>query len=90
MTLNVVTQLGRLSSIQVRASEHRLAAMLLGASQAHLGQLGSKPAWWVIRRNAETVELLQAGGFHGAQLDEALAHGRGLSVDEAVALAVGE
>lgn len=47
-------------------------------SEAHLGQLGSKPAWWVIRRNAETVELLQAGGFHGAQLDEALAHGRGL------------
>lgn len=90
MTLNVTQQLGRLSSVQVRAGEHRLAAMLLGASEAFTGQLGSEPAWWAVRRDAETVELMQADGFHGAQLDDALADGRALSVDEAVALALGE
>ncbi len=89
MILNVSQQLGRLSSVLVLAGDHRLAAVLLGASQALTLQLASKPAWWVHRRDVETLELLRAAGFDGPQLDQALAAGGALTVDEAVAMALG-
>jgi predicted ATPase/class 3 adenylate cyclase len=90
MTLNVATQLGRLSSILVRAGEHRLSAILLGASEALIGHLGAELPWWVVRRDAETVELLEAAGFRGPELDEARIDGEARTVDDAVALALGE
>jgi len=88
MTSAVATQLGRLSSVHVRAGRPDLAAQLVAASGGLTEALGADMPWWSQRRSAETLELLRGAGLAPSELDELLARGRALSVDAAVELAL--
>jgi predicted ATPase/class 3 adenylate cyclase len=85
---HAVTHISRLASIYARSGKPVLSAQLQAASEALLESLGSALPWWGVRRHAETLELLRAQGLDGDRLDSALAHGRTLSFEEAVRLAM--
>ena len=90
-TLALAINLGRLSSVLCRAGDPltaTAAARLLAASETLTEQLGADVPWWAGQRNAETLELLR-GRLDAASLEQALEEGRRLTMDEAVALALG-
>jgi len=88
MVLNLATQLGRLGSVLVRAGEFAVALKLVASSEALTGSLGADPAWWASGRNIETMELVRSQ-LDPAEVERLDAEGRALTLDEAVALAVG-
>ena len=87
MMANVATQIGRLSSVVVRRGEAERAAKLLGASDLMREQVGATVEWWAAERNADTLRLIQ-GAIGPEATDGAMASGRGLSAEQAVALAL--
>ncbi|MBA3778811.1 MAG: adenylate/guanylate cyclase domain-containing protein [Chloroflexi bacterium] len=87
MVLNIATDIGRLASVLVRFDQPERAATLVASSEALTGGLGVDVAWWADERNIETMELATAK-LPQTVLDNALAAGRRLTVDEAVALAL--
>jgi len=90
MLSELAINLGRLSSVEVRRGDTRRAVVLLAASEQLTEQVGAKPTWWTRRRNDETVDLARAAGLDGDELEAAMAEGRALTSDEAVATALGE
>ena len=80
--------LSRLASVVVRAGRAPEAAQLLGASASIQESIGSETPWWAARRNEETIVLVRER-LSQAELDAAVGEGRRLTVDEAVALALG-
>jgi len=88
MVLNLATQLGRLGSVLVRGGEFAVALKLVASSEALTGSLGGDPAWWASGRNIETMELVRSQ-LDPAEVERLDAEGRALTLDEAVALAVG-
>ncbi|MGH2418483.1 MAG: ATP-binding protein [Candidatus Limnocylindria bacterium] len=89
MTANVATNLGRLASVLVRQGELRDAARLFESEPRLFGELGSRMPWWAQERYEETVAVLREQMDQQA-LEEAVAEGRSLSVDDTVALALGQ
>jgi predicted ATPase/class 3 adenylate cyclase len=87
MLANVATQLGRLSSVLVRRGDGERAAVLLAASDAMREQVGAAIEWWAEERNAETLDLIRAAIGPDA-IDSAMATGRVLTTERAVALAL--
>ena len=87
MTVNVATNLGRLASVLARHRDPTRAATLLGAEEALYERTGADFPWWAKRRHEETLTLIREHLEPGA-VEKALAAGRSLSVDEAVAVAV--
>jgi len=87
MVLDVAKNIGRLASVLVRLDQPERAATLVGSSEALTGGLGADVAWWAGERNIETIELATAKVPQTA-LEDAVAAGRTLTLDEAVALAL--
>ena len=85
---DVGMDLSRLASVVVRGGRAREAAQLLGASAPIAESIGSQTPWWAARRDEETIALLREH-LSQAELDAAVEEGRRLTVDEAVALALG-
>jgi tetratricopeptide (TPR) repeat protein len=88
MMSSVATNLGRLASVLVRMDDPLGAARLLGAEEALADRLGAEMTWWARDRSAETLELIRAR-VDSDSVQSALAEGRLMSTDEAVALALG-
>jgi hypothetical protein len=65
------------------------AAQLLASSEALTEGLGAKTPWWAAKRNDQRLDLIRYD-MGEDELSSALAHGRGLTFKEAVALALGE
>jgi tetratricopeptide (TPR) repeat protein len=86
--LDVGIDLARLASAVVRAGRVHEAAQLLGASASIAESIGSETPWWAVKRNEETIALLREH-LSQAEFDAAIEKGRRLTVDEAVALALG-
>lgn len=86
--LDVGIDLARLASAVVRAGRAREAAQLLGASASIAESIGSETPWWAVKRNEETIGLLWEH-LSQAEFDAAVEEGRRLSLEEAVALALG-
>ena len=86
--LDVAINFGRLASALVRKKDPVAAAQLLSASEALLESLGHARAWWDVRRNQETVALIE-GQLSAADDAAATEQGRRMSVEQAVALAMG-
>jgi tetratricopeptide (TPR) repeat protein len=89
MAANIATNLGRLASVLVRRGDAIAAARLLAVEQAVLDQQGADMPWWAKRRANETLDLIKKH-LDPAAIERASSEGRSLSVDEAVALALGE
>jgi predicted ATPase len=87
--LDIATNLARLASVLAPMGEARLAAQLVACSDALIEGLGADSAWWNARRNEKTLAAL-APQMSEAELADALADGRRLTLDEAVALALAE
>jgi tetratricopeptide (TPR) repeat protein len=89
MAANIATNLGRLASVLVRRGDALGAARLLAVEQAVLDQQGAEMPWWAKRRNDETLDLIREH-LDPVAIERASSEGRSLSVDNAVALALGE
>jgi hypothetical protein len=87
-TLEVAIDMGRLASTLVLMGQARDTARLLGASAALTESMGIARAWWDVKRNEETIaQLRQQLGEE--ELAAATEQGRRLSLEDAVALALG-
>jgi tetratricopeptide (TPR) repeat protein len=86
--VDVGIDLARLASMVGRAGRAHEAALLLGASASIAESIGTETPWWNVRRNEETIVLLRER-LSQEEFDAAIEEGRRLTVDEAVALALG-
>ena len=73
----------------VRRGEYDDAARLIENEPRFIAELGGRMPWWAQERHDETVAVLRERMGEEA-LSRARADGRSLSVDETVALALGE
>jgi predicted ATPase/class 3 adenylate cyclase len=73
--------LGRLAWVLARAGDSEVAAVLLGGSDGLFGRLGVDRMWWDRERVEKTLTLLRDALREGP-LQDALAQGRALSVEE--------
>ena len=89
MRLVVATHIGRVALLLARSGEAERAARLLGASDAMRAEVGAVLEWWAEQRNVRTLELLHEALGREAT-DRAIAAGRSLGPDDAVALALQE
>ena len=79
--------LGRMSSIMVRAGDPAVGARLLAKADAMFAQLGATAPWWAADRDEETRRRLRTQ-LHESTLVKEKDGGRRLTVDEAVAIAL--
>jgi predicted ATPase/class 3 adenylate cyclase len=84
---HVLDSLGRIANTHAHAARSRLAAELLSASLALHEEAGLTVPLYQERRNHEMLELLHEH-LDEAEFAEAWEHGRALTLDEAVALAL--
>jgi predicted ATPase len=87
-TQHVLDGLGRIADTHAHAARGRLAAQLLSASLALHEEAGMVVPLYQSRRNDEMLVLLHEQ-LDGAAFDEAWEQGTTLTLDEAVALALG-
>ena len=85
----LATNFGRLAYWLVRRGEYDDAARLIENEPRFIAELGGRMPWWAQERHDETVAALREKMGEEA-LSRARADGRSLSVDETVALALGE
>ena len=85
MIIGVATNLGRLASVVARQGDAVRAATLLGAEEGLYERSSSEIPWWARRRKEETLAIC-GGSLAPDVMDRALAAGRSMSVDDAVAL----
>ena len=85
MTVNVATNLGRMASVVARQGDGLRAATLLGAEEGLYERSSSRVPWWANRRRDETIAIVRASVAPDV-IERALAAGRSMGLDEAVAL----
>jgi tetratricopeptide (TPR) repeat protein len=88
-TQHALDGLGRIANTHAHAARGRLAAQLLSASLTLHEEAGLVVPLYQKRRNTEMLEVLHEQ-LDDVAFDEAWEHGATLSLDKAVALALGE
>jgi predicted ATPase len=85
----VAMNISRFAHAFARAGKAHTGAQLLAASAALYEEIGARPRPWTVEQNEQTRSILRTQ-LGEAALAEASEQGRKLTVDEAVALAIGE
>jgi non-specific serine/threonine protein kinase len=83
------TNIGRLAYALARAGKAHTAAQLLAASAALIEEVGARPRAWAVEQNEQTGNILRTE-LGDAAFAEASEEGRKRTLDEAVALALGD
>jgi predicted ATPase len=86
--LEIAVNLGRFAAILARTGRVESAAQLLAKSEALSTEIGAGVLSWAAERNARTTATISEQ-LNEAGLAEAEARGRAMTVDQAVALALG-
>ena len=85
--LELAMAVGRMANLLALSGDLGRAAQLLASSEALTEALGVKTPWWAAERNEKTLGVIRSG-LEDASVEVALAHGRSMSLDDAVALAL--
>jgi predicted ATPase len=85
--LGIAQDLARFASARAREGRAATAVRLLAASQTLHEEIGASPSIWVVRMNEATLSIVRAQ-IDDASIAEAWEHGRTLTADDAVALAL--
>ena len=86
--LEIAVNLGRFAAILARTGQVESAAQVLARSEALSTEIGAGVLSWAAERNARTMATVRKQ-LDEAALAEAETRGRAMTVDQAVALALG-